>query len=87
MSGTTTIAASEAQARFSEILERTRKGEAFAITLHGEQIASLLPSKKPSLEEIEGTIAKMEGLQATTVLNPPGMSKLSIKELINEGRR
>jgi prevent-host-death family protein len=39
MSGTTIIGASEAKAKFSELLEQARKGEGFAITPHGEEVA------------------------------------------------
>jgi len=53
MNATTTIAASEAKARFSELLERTRKGEGFAITLHGEEVAKLIPAKARSLTEVQ----------------------------------
>lgn len=84
---TTTIAASEAKARFSELLERTQKGEKFSITLHGEEVANLLPAKRLSLDEIKEAIATMEALQNQSVLNPPGMPKLKVKDLIAEGRR
>jgi len=87
MTGTTTIAASEAKAKFSELLERTRQGEKFSITLHGEEVANLLPTKRASLDDIQRTISEMESLQNRTVLNPPGMPKLRIKDLINEGHR
>ena len=76
--------ASEAKARFSELLERTRKGEGFAITLHGEEVAKLIPAKGRSLDEVQAAIAKMKSTRI--VLNPFGKSKLRIKELINEGR-
>ena len=38
---TTWIAASEAKAKFSELLDRAQKGESFSITLHGEEAAHL----------------------------------------------
>lgn len=85
MNATTTIAASEAKAKFSELLERTRKGEGFAITLHGEEVARLVPSNRSSLEEIRHAIASIK--KAGTVLNPPGSAKIRVKDLVNEGRR
>jgi prevent-host-death family protein len=82
--GTTVIAASDAKAKFSELLERTRKGEGFAITLHGEEVAKLIPAKGPSLTEVRTAISEMKSRRIT--LNPAGKPKLQIKELINEGR-
>ena len=84
MKAITEIAASEAKAKFSELLERTRNGEGFAITLHGERVAKLIPAKGRSLSEIQATIAEMKSKR--TILNPPGMPKLRIKDLINAGR-
>ena len=84
MDATTIIAASEAKAKFSELLDRARKGEGFAITLHGEEVAKLVPAKGRSLSEVQATIAEMKANRIT--LNPPGKPKLRIKDLINEGR-
>jgi prevent-host-death family protein len=80
----TTIAASEAKAKFSEILDRVRDGETFSITLHGEEAAKLVPAKRPSLEEVRDVIAQMKASRST--LNRPGKEKLSIRELKDEGR-
>lgn len=80
----TTIPASEAKAKFSELLERVQKGESFSITLHGEETAKLVPARRASLEEIQRTIADIKGSRST--LNPAGKAKLKVKDLINEGR-
>lgn len=85
MSATTRIAASEAKAKFSELLDRVQSGESFSITLHGEEAAKLVPAKRPSQEEIQDVIARMR--DSRSVLNPPGKEKLRIKDLINEGRK
>lgn len=87
MSPTTKVAASEAKTKFSELLERTKNGERFAITLHGVEVANLLPAQRPSLEEIRDTIREMELLQKRSILNPLGKAKLRLKDLIREGRR
>jgi prevent-host-death family protein len=84
MNGTTAIAASEAKAKFSEIIERARKGEEFAITLHGEQVARLVPIRGPTLGDVQAAIAEMKSRRI--VLNPRGKPKLRIKDLIEEGR-
>ena len=78
------IAASEAKAKFSELLERVQSGESFSITLHGEEAARLVPSKRVSLEDIQSVIAQMK--VSRSVLNPPGEKRLKVKDLINEGR-
>ncbi len=84
MNATTVIAASEAKAKFSELLERARKGEGFAITLHGEEVAKLIPAKRKSLEEIRSAIADMKSRRL--VLNPANKPKVRLKDLVNEGR-
>ncbi len=84
MNGTTVIAASEAKAKFSELLERTRKGEGFAITLHGEEVAKLIPANRLSLGDIQAAIAEMK--LKRIILNPQGKPKLRIKDLVNQGR-
>ena len=84
MSATTVIPASEAKAKFSELLERVRSGESFSITLHGEEAAKLVPARRPSREEIQEVILRMKASRG--VLNRPGQAKLRIRDLINEGR-
>jgi prevent-host-death family protein len=78
------IAASEAKAKFSELLDRVRSGESFSITLHGQEAARLVPAGGPSREEIQGAIAQLKASRSR--LSPPGKPKLRIKDLINEGR-
>lgn len=82
---TTTIAASEAKAKFSELIDRVSRGESFSITLHGQETARLVPAKRPSLEEIGAALDRMR--QRRKPLNPPGLPRIKIKDLINEGRR
>jgi prevent-host-death family protein len=84
MSATTVIAASEAKAKFSELLDRVQSGESFSITLHGEEAAKLVPARRPSREEIQAVIAEMKA--SRSVLNPPGKEKLKVKDLRNVGR-
>jgi len=84
MDATTVIAASEAKAKFSELLDRASKGEGFAITLHGEEVAKLIPSRGKSLAEVQSAIADMKARRL--VLSPARKSKLRLKDLVNEGR-
>lgn len=80
----TVIAASDAKAKFSELLDRAAHGESFSITLHGKETAKLVPANRPSLEEIRETVEQI--IATRSVLNPPGKKKLRIKDLVNEGR-
>ncbi len=84
MNATTIIAASEAKAKFSELLQRVRGGEGFAITLHGEEVAKLVPAKARSLAEVQAAIREIRTRRIT--LNPPGKQKLRLRNLVNEGR-
>ncbi len=82
---TTSIAASAAKAKFSELLERAQNGESFSITLHGKEAAHLVPARRSTRAEIQEIITEMKASRHR--LNPPGKAKLRIKDLINEGRR
>ena len=84
MSTKTTIAASEAKAKFSELLDRVRRGESFSITLHGEVTARLVPAKRMGREHIQAVIARMKA--SRSILNPPGKKKLEVRDLIDKGR-
>ena len=87
MVATTVIAASEAKAKFSELLERTRRGEGSAITLHGEEVAKLVPAKRVSLEDVQNAITAIKTTRTT--LNPPGMPNSPFKnhpETLNKQR-
>ena len=85
MNAITLIAASEAKARFSEyLLDRAGQGEGFAITLPGQLVAKLVPAKPRSLSDIQSAILELKSKRI--VLNPPGIPKIRIRDLINEGR-
>jgi prevent-host-death family protein len=84
MSATTTIAASEAKAKFSELLDRVQRGESFTITLHGEEAAKLVPAKRLSRELVQEVIARLKATRS--ILNPPGKKKLKVRDLLDEGR-
>ena len=83
----TAIAASEAKAKFSELLARTKAGEAFVVTLHGQEVARLIPANTPANADLQALIAEMENVQKRCVLNPPGKPRITVKELVEMGRR
>lgn len=83
---TTEFSASDVKARFSELLARAEAGEEIVIHRHGKPVARLVPTEhRPTREEKlkahRDWIAyrKEHGI----TLGPD----LTIKQLINEGRR
>jgi len=80
----TVIPASEAKAKFAELLDRVLGGESFSITLHGEERAKLVPGNGVDLEQVRGTITRMKSERSA--LNSPGQAKLKVKDLVHKGR-
>jgi prevent-host-death family protein len=76
------IGAYAAKTYLPKLLERVEKGERFIITKHGRPVAELRPVSERSPERIRGIIERMKAFQATHDLGG-----ISIRELINEGRR
>ena len=76
------VSAYEAKTHFSELLARAEKGERVTITKHGRAVAQLVPidpARKMTVEEaIEGLRRFRKGR---------ALGGISIKELINEGRK
>jgi prevent-host-death family protein len=79
-----TIPAADAKDRFAELLARTQRGEGFAITVNGQEVAKLIPSNTSRSLTAREAIARIKANRI--VLNPPGMPKLKIKDLVAEGR-
>jgi prevent-host-death family protein len=84
---TRTVGASEAKAKFSELLSRVSQGVEFTITRHGKPVARLVPIVKPSRVELTGLFPWMDDFRARHPLNPSGMKKISYRELIEGGRK
>jgi len=82
----TDFAAAEAKAHFSELLSRAEAGEEIVIHRHGKPIAKLVPVKrKMTLEERQK--AHDDWIAYRRAQNITLGPDLTIKELINEGRR
>ena len=82
-----TVGAFEAKTKFSELLERVSEGAEITITKHEKPVARLVPIEKPSHVELETLFAQMDAFRAAYPLNPKGLEKVSLRELINEGRK
>ena len=77
------IGAFEAKNRLAELLQRVEMGEEIVITRRGEPVAQLIPvSAAMRRKEAEAAVARIRERRKGVILGD-----LSIKELINEGRR
>jgi prevent-host-death family protein len=77
------VGAYDAKTHFSDLLNRVAKGETITITKHGVPVAKLVPieseATKPNVKEVIEQLRKFrEGHK---------LDGLSIRELIDEGRR
>ncbi len=77
----------EAKTKLTELLDRVARGEEILITRHGTPVAKLVPYSARSLDEVSRAVAELEAFRESAVLNPPGKERLTIRGLINEGRR
>lgn len=83
---TTEFGTAEAKARFSELLARVEAGETITIRRHGTAVATLAPVKPAvSVEDKRQRIEQY--LQRRAKEGPRLPPGVSIKDLINEGRR
>ena len=82
-----TVGAYEAKTKLPELLERAASGEEITITRHDQPIAKLVPVARRSNTDLEELFLQMDEIRRRSVLNPRGKEKLTIKQLIEEGRR
>jgi prevent-host-death family protein len=81
------VGAYEAKTKLPELLERAASGEEIIITKHDQPVAKLVPASRPGNADLEGLFLQMDEIRARSPLNPPGKEKLTIKRLIDEGRK
>ena len=77
-----TVGAYEAKTHLPKLLERVLKGERITITKHGVPVAVLQPPDPEKTVDTKAVIAELRKLRSKRRLNG-----LSIRELIEEGRR
>lgn len=81
-----TIGSYQAKTHLPQLLERVEQGEAFTITRHGRPVVRLIPAtgavERPNIPAVIAAMAHFQEEEAPT-LGPT----LSIRDLINEGRR
>lgn len=77
------IALTYAKAHFSELAERSAKGEEIIVTRHDKPLVKLVPAARPSQEDIKQLFAALDDVRSGNSLG----KGLSISRLKNEGRR
>lgn len=76
------IGAYEAKTHLPRLLDEVEQGERITITKHGRPVAVLIPPGYAGAADVEATLRRFRELRRGNRLNG-----LSIRELIDEGRR
>jgi prevent-host-death family protein len=80
-----TVGSYEAKTHLPALLDRVAKGERITITKHGVPVAVLVPPPATEKPDVRAAIDEMRRFRQE---HGPKLGKdLTIKELINEGRR
>lgn len=77
-----TVGAYEAKTHLPKLLERVLKGERITITKHGVPVAVLQPPDPSKAVETKSVIAEIREMR-----KKHSLGKLSIREMIEKGRR
>ena len=77
-----TVGAYEAKTHLPRLLERVSRGERITITRHGIPIAVLQPHESQNKKDVSSVISEIRKFREKHPLE-----KLSIREMIEEGRR
>ena len=72
----------EAKTHLLYLLDQVERGEAITISRHGKPVARLIPVSGSNREERQRVIAELKKLRTGRTLGG-----LSVRELINDGRR
>jgi prevent-host-death family protein len=77
-----TVGAFEAKTHLNELLQKVSKGETIRITLRGVPIAKLVPDDEGERKDLKEVVREIRETRKGASLGG-----LTIRELINEGRR
>lgn len=79
----------EAKTHLSKLITEAMKGNDIIITKHGKRVVKLIAyDKSEPVNSIQEAIDNIKNLRKGVYLNPPGTKKkVTIKELIDEGRK
>lgn len=81
------IPSHEAKTKFGELLLRVERGEEVIITRHELPVARIIPEGRPRLAEIAALVAGIRERRKGRRLNAVGLPKISLKELVEDGRK
>lgn len=81
------ISSHEAKTRFGDLLKRVEKGEELIITRHDMPVARIVPAQQSSKPELEVLFRRITAERSANPLNQKGNPKISIRQLIDEGRK
>ncbi|MEM6822242.1 MAG: type II toxin-antitoxin system prevent-host-death family antitoxin [Verrucomicrobiota bacterium] len=81
------ISSQEAEMKFGELLKRVESGEEVLITRHELPVARILPTAKPSKEQLSSLFDEISESRKARALNQPGEDPIRISDLINAGRK
>lgn len=84
----TVYSAAEAKAQFSSLLDRVAAGESIIITRHGKPVARLGHPDESEQQKVEARrCAREEFIAWRRMYGPTLGSDVTVRDLINEGRR
>ncbi len=78
----TTVGAFDAKTHLNALLKRAARGETIRITLRGVPIAKLVPADEGDRVNLKEVVRDIRGARKGVTLG-----KVSLRSLINEGRR
>ena len=81
------IPSHEAKTRFGELLSRVERGEEVIITRHEMPVARMIPEGRPRQGEIAQVILGIKQRRIERRLNSEGLPRISVKELVEDGRK
>ena len=76
------VGAFEAKNRFSDLIDRVARGAEVTITKHDRPVAKIVPPSNQSKETRRHAVADLRDMRARYAL-----TGVSVRELINDGRR
>jgi prevent-host-death family protein len=81
------VGAFDAKTHLNELLQRASKGETIRITRRGVPVAKLTPPDDGEKADVRSLIEAIRQLRKGMTLGKPSLGKITIRELIDEGRR
>jgi antitoxin (DNA-binding transcriptional repressor) of toxin-antitoxin stability system len=77
------VSIGNAKPKLCDLVEQARRGQTHIITVHDQPCAQLGPVRSPARALTEAWRRRVKGIR----LNRPGQKRLSLPEMIREGRK